>query len=69
MSVTVREADSEVEVCTISVTGRMVGTGTVVLAVSMTGGLREPIEGKTPESMCGGGEDEGEIVSGLVGAG
>lgn len=69
MSVTTRGADSGVEVCTISVTGRMVGTGTVVSTVSMTQGLKEPIEGKRPESMCGGGEDEGEIVSGLRGVG
>lgn len=65
----VRVADSGSEVCTISVTGRMVGTGAVVLTVSMTGGLKEPIEGIRPESMHGGGVDEGEIVTGLGGVG
>lgn len=60
MSVTVRVADSGVEVCTISVTGRMVGIGAVVLTVSMTEG---------PESMHGGGVDEGDMVTGLGGVG
>lgn len=62
-------ADSGVEVCTISVTGRMVGIGAVVLTVSMTGELKEPIEGIRPESMHGGGVDGGEIVTGLGGVG
>lgn len=60
----VRVVDSGVEVCTMSVTGRMVGTGAVVLTVSMTGGVDESTEGTWPESMGGG-----ETATGLRGLG
>lgn len=69
MSVRVRVADSGVEVCTMSVTGRMVGIGAVVVTVSMTGGVEESPEGIWPESMGGGGEGERETVTGLRGVG
>lgn len=46
----------------MSVTGRMVGTGAVVLTVSMTGGVDESTEGTWPESMGGG-----ETATGLRG--
>lgn len=48
----------------MSVTGRMVGTGAVVLTVSMTGGVDESTEGTWPESMGGG-----ETATGLRGLG
>lgn len=53
----------------MSVTGRMVGIGAVVVTESMTGGVEESPEGIWPESMGGGGEDEGETVAGLRGEG
>lgn len=59
MSVAVGAADSGVEVCTMSVTGRTVGIGAVVLTISMTGGLTEPREDIWPESVHGWGMDEG----------
>lgn len=53
----------------MSVTGRMVGTGAVVLTVSMTGGVEKGSGGVWPESMGGGGVGEGETVTGLGGEG
>lgn len=53
----------------MSVTGRMVGVGAVVLTVSMTGGVEAAAEGVWPESTGGGGEGEGETVTGLEGEG
>lgn len=64
---TVRVVDSGVEVCAMSVTGRMVGAGAEVLTVCMSEGVGESAEGKWPESMGGGGEGEGETVTGLGG--
>lgn len=49
----------------MSVTGRMVGIGAVVLRVSMTGEVEEAAEGVWPDSMGGGGVGEGETVTGL----
>lgn len=55
--------------CTMSVTGRMVGTGAVVLTVSMTEGVEEASGGVWPESVGGGGVGEGETDIGLGGVG
>lgn len=43
--------DSGVEVWTMSVTGRMVGIGAVVVTLSMTGRVEESPGGIWPESM------------------
>lgn len=57
MSVAVTAADSGAAACTISVTGRTVGTGALVQTVSAA----------EAGSMHGGGVDEGEMVTGLGG--
>lgn len=67
MSVAVGAADSGVEVCTMSVTGRTVGIGAVVLTISMTGGLTEPSEDIWPESVRWGMDEGGP--EGLEGEG
>lgn len=64
MSVIVSVVDSGVEGLTMSVTGRTAG-GAVVLAASVTGGVEESAEVIWPESIGGGGVDDGETVSGL----
>ncbi len=69
MSVAVIVVDSGVELCTMSVTGSMVGIGAVVLTVSMTGGVEESAESIWPESMGGGGVGERATVTGLGGVG
>lgn len=58
---TVRVVDSGVEVCAMSVMGRMVGAGAGVLTVCMSS------EGIWPKSMGGGGVGEGEAATGLGG--
>lgn len=62
-TMSVRVVDSGVEVCTMSVTGRMVGIGTAALTTSTTGGLEESAEGIG--SMGGGGVGEGETEVGV----
>lgn len=66
-TMSVRVVDSGVEVCTMSVTGRMVGIGAAVLTTSTTGGVEESAEGVG--SMGGWGVGEGETEMGLGGVG
>lgn len=60
-------ADSGVDVCAMSVTGRIVGGSTEVLTVCMSGEVKVSAKGTWPESVGGGNVGEGEIASELEG--